>query len=85
MKLYTEEQMKRCFNDAQVQWYNTNYMYPTFEQYLIACNSTPIELPSDKEIEKFANHKWRNVHRTGVLGCIEGAKWVVEQIKQQAK
>lgn len=31
-------------------------------------------------LEKAANKQWGNVHRTGVLGFIEGAKWQQERM-----
>lgn len=82
MKLYTEEQMKRCFNDAQKQWANYRFMYQDFEEYKIACNPQPIELPSDEEIEKYVlSHKYDDMFENLIE---QGAKWVLEQIKQQA-
>lgn len=41
---------------------------------------TPIELPSDEEIDdELPNH----LDRGYVNGFYDGAKWVIEQIKQQ--
>lgn len=31
-------------------------------------------------LEEAANKQWGNVHRTGVLGFIEGAKWQQERM-----
>jgi hypothetical protein len=31
-------------------------------------------------IEEVAENQWGNVHRTGVLGFIEGAKWMKERM-----
>ena len=31
-------------------------------------------------IEEVARKQWENVHRTGVLGFIEGAKWQAERM-----
>lgn len=47
--------------------------------YLLS-NETPIELPSDEEIEtKFDTHDEKYYIFS------EGAKWILEQIKQQAE
>jgi hypothetical protein len=31
-------------------------------------------------VEEAAKNQWGNVHRTGVLGFIEGAKWMKERM-----
>lgn len=82
IKLYTEEQLKRCFNDAQMQWANYRFMYQDFDEYKIACNPQPIELPSDEEIDKGASDVFLFGADQGKF--IAGAKWVIEQIKKQA-
>ena len=69
MKLYTKEQVIEMIYDA----HNGIVGYDD-----IFKKQTPIELPSDEEIEN-ASKKW-------VLGSQvweKGAKWVIEQIKQQ--
>lgn len=75
MKLYTENQMK----DAIIESFLSTY--PTNGDDILS-KFTPIELPSDDEIkytselnlvEPYASY-WRT-----------GAKWVIEQIKQQDK
>ena len=67
MKLYTEEQVSKIIFKTK-QWSNLS------NDYLIA-TVTPIELPSDKEIEKEL-----------LFGdMIEGAKWMKEQILNQNK
>ena len=38
------------------------------------------EKPIQETLEEAANKQWGNVHRTGVLGFIEGAKWQQERM-----
>ena len=78
MKLYTEEQVKKAYlegwNDGQHE--NIGYI-DGFVQSL-----TPIELPSEGEIKKRYE-----IINDGIVRDIfwSGAKWVIEQIKQQEK
>jgi hypothetical protein len=67
MKLYTEEEIKRTFGFGLSDI--------NFRGYMNAMK--PIELPSDEEIEKAANHYSRQGHE---LEFKEGAKWLKEQI-----
>jgi hypothetical protein len=78
MKLYTEEQIKKVLNPGLF--------------YLIEPQLTPIELPSDEEIEKRAESYCDEVFSTGMLhgasnhtrqGYIQSAKWMKEQILNQ--
>lgn len=70
MKLYTEEQVK--------------IICQYFEFPIKVVNEilslTPIELPSDEQIEKAAND---NIWCESEVEFYEGAKWVIEQIKEQ--
>jgi hypothetical protein len=72
MKLYTEEQvnlsMRLMVEDRS-----------TFKQILEQL--TPIELPSDKDIENIAE-KTLSVN---LIGFITGAKWMKEQILKNNK
>jgi hypothetical protein len=43
----------------------------------------PKEEAKKETLEEFAKKQWGNVHRTGVLGFIEGAKWQQEQDKNK--
>lgn len=73
MKLYTEEQVKRAIDIADDN-------PDLFEYYDILSKLTPIELPTDEEVEAgFDTHNEKYYIFT------EGAKWVIEQIKEQAK
>jgi hypothetical protein len=72
MKLYTEEQVKKAISIAE---------YGDYECEQIIDELTPIELPSDEEIRK----DWGSgVHLYFVDGFEAGAKWVIEQIKNNA-
>ena len=68
MKIYTEFEVRSLLNDLMLLESSVDEAIDSL---------TPIELPSDEEIEKesdryLAPHAFR-----------EGAKWVIEQIKQQ--
>ena len=67
MKLYTEEQVRDFFKEH----------YFLMEKDLD--NLTPIELPSDEEIDEWVAKNDYNV------SCVDihTTKWVIEQIKQQ--
>ena len=70
MKLYTEEQVKRAIDIADD---NADLL----EYNEILSKLTPIELPSDEEINDEATNWWYpSPFRAG-------AKWVINHIKQQ--
>ena len=69
MKLYTEEQVKYMLSGAMQNHW--------VDEFLL--DYTPTELPSDEEIYDEATNWW------GPSAFRAGAKWVVEQIKQQDK
>lgn len=71
MKLYTEEQVRQAMQDA---------MIPSIYQMDLWGQLTPIELPSDEEIGKEINS---DIHIKSDADYFNGAKWVIEQIKQQ--
>ena len=80
MKLYTEEQVSKIIFKTK-QWSNLS------NDYLIA-TVTPIELPSDEEIEKALPDGFP--HSDGydagkICGFEDGAKWLKEQILNQNK
>lgn len=70
MKLFTEEQVRTLLSE-----HISNYW---IDKYL--SNITPIKLPSDEEIEKEINS---DIHIESDAEFFNGAKWVIEQIKQQ--
>ena len=76
MKLYTEEQIREVCMSIDTNFYISDLYIDTQIKLL-----TPIELPSDDEIDKkFVP----SVDMYG-MGFKDGAKWVIEQIKQQVK
>lgn len=82
MKLYTEEQVLEAIRIARTSKLNLDVgiIAHIITTYGILDKLTPIELPSDEEIEKESS-KWRAPSQA----FREGAKWVIEQIKQQNK
>ena len=76
MKLYTEEQVKQAMSALN----DVKYMYHSSDE--IFDSLTPIQLPSDEEIEEKSNKRWWK-GATPPSSFTEGAKWVIEQIKQQ--
>lgn len=79
MKLYTEQEVRNILNRIVCD-------NEAIDEYID--RMTPIELPSDEEIEKFAQiaSSIREEKTQGewiaYKSVIAGAKWVIEQIKQ---
>ena len=67
MKLYTEEQVRSLLNKMEIIY--------SLEDL------TPIELPSDEEIDELLERK----SSVNLLGFITGVKWMKEQILNQNK
>ena len=73
MKLYTESEIRSILEDIgtlttdAIDWYINE--------------ATHIELPSEEEIEGACNEELNGLLST--FGFRKGAKWVIEQIKQQ--
>ena len=71
MKLYTEQEVKKAMfiyhNGLSIDY--------------VMSKLTSIELPSDEEIEGACNEELNGLLST--FGFRKGAKWVIEQIKQQ--
>ena len=76
MKLYTEEQVRKALV------LKSDIKYITYSDDNIVDSLTPIELPSDEEIEKAATHLEPSVTRRAFQS---GAKWMKEQILNQNK
>ena len=66
MKLYTEEQVRKLLDKMDVIY--------SLEEL------TPIELPSDEEIEEKSHYKISNNTKTPNWYFIAGAKWMKELI-----
>ena len=82
MKLYTEEQVKYFFECGRNFQMNGEITFSMAQKEI-----TPIELPSDQEIEEYVDSTPYCGHCTFEFkeGVEYGAKWVIEQIKQQDK
>jgi hypothetical protein len=82
MKLYTEDQVMKTWNAAfteALKLDEEDYI-PTFYVEFIS-GLTPIELPSDEKIGN--SSRMQCFYLDEQVAFIEGAKWVIEQIKQQ--
>jgi hypothetical protein len=78
MKLYTEEQIREVCMSIDTNFYISDLYIDTQIKAL-----TPIELLSDEEIDdKIEDSSYSLEYDTGFRF---GAKWVIEQIKQQDK
>jgi hypothetical protein len=72
MKLYTEEQVREMLMSIDTNIYISDSYIDSKIDLL-----TPIELPSDEEIDEESIGWW------APSAFRAGAKWVIEQIKQQ--
>ena len=76
MKLYTEEQLIQAMDG----FYDCDCTMQDVIDRL-----TPIELPSDEEIDEKSHYKISNNTKTPNWYFIAGAKWMKEQILNQNK
>jgi hypothetical protein len=81
MKLYTEEQVFKAIQMADKYHYLI-----TSEECDIVNSLTPIELPSDEEIEKesfdlYANHNTYSLNVRQYKAFKRGAKWMRNKIQ----
>ena len=79
MKLYTEEQVNTMLSRARLHNQDDTEMFTN--EYLLS-QETPIELPSDEEIEK--QTKDFMFEKNKAVFC-NGAKWMKQQILNQNK
>ena len=95
MKLYTEEQVKKVIKDSFLEGIERNTNYESVKKSIF--NSlTPIELPSDEEIESKSSNEYqeqKQSYENSVemfpidfgnyleVGFIEGAKWMRDKIQ----
>ena len=79
MKLYTEEQIRIAIQQARIyeDYWHMEYQYTDDD---IIKELTAIQLPTDEEIEELVGSGMHDYYKGGF---IEGAKWVIEQIKKQ--
>lgn len=90
MKLYTEEQVRKAIElsllNAKLfihKGLNDDKYFPTVDEGINTI--TPIELPSDEEIEKYNDGLIKLNLRTYYDAFQDGAKWMKEQILNQNK
>jgi hypothetical protein len=90
MKLYTEEQVRKAIElsllNAKLfihKGLGDDKYFPTVYEALK--NLTPIELPSDEEIEESSEKGFVKIDGNRILNWINGAKWMKEQILNQNK
>lgn len=81
MKLYTEEVLRNSMNSVKyyMEHYDASVIDKIIEKHIKALGC--VELPSDEEIEGVCNEELNGLLST--FGFRQGAKWVIEQIKQQ--
>ena len=79
MKLYTEEELLKAIQLGR------NYGGWVTTEPEILKQLTPIELPSDEEIEQEAYYKVSDPTENPYASFKSGAKWIKEQILNQNK
>jgi hypothetical protein len=85
MKLYTQEQVINSMKSVKyyIEHYDANVIDTIIDKHLKALQ--PIELPSDEEIRTMSlpTNVGDSYHSEYIKGFNYGAKWVIEQIKEQ--
>ena len=87
MKLYTKEMFIQAAEKCEVSMIDANHIINYIDEYV-----TPIELPTDEEIEKFAVLDFPfedNIHSNlknmlitdEMFGFEQGAKWMRDKIQ----
>jgi predicted solute-binding protein len=79
MKLYTEDQVKKMIEKSRETGLTAEFLILT---------TTPIELPTDEEIEKesfdlYANHNTYSLNVRQYKAFKKGAKWMRDKIQEQ--
>jgi hypothetical protein len=79
MKLYTEEQVREAIKMARSSYniFTTSVTF-MYAQYEILANLTPIELPSNEEIEERIGFEYPATYQNAFK---EGAKWMRDKIQ----
>jgi len=78
MKLYTKEMFLIAAEKCEVSMIDANHIIKYIDEYV-----TPIELPTDEEIEKGADYYSFFEDSSAYVDFIEGAKWYREQLKKK--
>ena len=79
MKLYTKEMFLKAAEKCEVSMIDANHIMQYIDEYV-----TPIELPSDEEIEEASPYVPKDAHDYyfgDKQGFIDGAKWMRDKIK----
>ena len=79
MKLYTKEMFLIAAEKCEVSMIDANHIMQYIDEYV-----TPIELPSDEEIEEASPYVPKDAHDYyfgDKQGFIDGAKWMRDKIK----
>lgn len=84
MKLYTEEQVNEMLNKIKKFHSKESSLFLHLVEHITEY-ITPIEVPSDKEIEEYDDGSTKLNPRTYYDAFQEGAKWMKEQILNQNK
>ena len=77
MKLYTEEQVKKAIKDAYLSGIERLTLYSLIETAILI-DLTPIELPSDEEIQQVALYNTKNINEQ--VSFINGATYICNKI-----
>lgn len=79
IKLYTKEMFLIAAEKCEVSMIDAEHIMKYIDEYV-----TPIQLPSDDEIEKFAFEKYHSVEDSRWFEPLQiGAKWMKKQILKQ--
>lgn len=76
MKIYTEEQVRQAIKMAD----KYHHILDSEESEIISVLES-IELPSDEELSEEGQKQWGNVHSVGVVGWLDGSKWMRDKIQ----
>ena len=80
MKLYTEEDIKQVINLSRESYGYDGYK---FDENEIFKELTPIEMPSDEDLEKA--QKEQRLTMEEMCRFEEGVEWMIKQINNQNK
>ena len=78
MKLYTEEQVIKALELSKTVGWGEKGMEYIYSDNEILERLTPIELPSDEEIEEYCDDV--RLEQYYIDGAIDGAKWMRDKI-----
>jgi|688.fasta_scaffold688572_3 hypothetical protein len=76
MKLYTKEMFLTAAEKCEVSMIDAQHIMRYIDEYV-----TPIELPSDEEVDELFPKTNTLYEALGRSGMIEGAKWMRDKIQ----